>query len=130
MQRREATNIASARLEAAKASLALLKAGTWGRDLEVGRAEVAHAEAQVHRVEADLERLTMHAPIDGEILQLNVRAGEYAPVGQLPNPLLVMGDSRTAPRSCGHRRTRGVARAAGREGRSSGAGKQQPAGSA
>jgi HlyD family secretion protein len=92
LQRREATNMAAARLEAAKASLALLKAGTWGRDLEVGRAEVAQAEAQVHRVEADLERLTPRAPIDGGILQLNVRAGEYAPVGQLQNPLLVMGE--------------------------------------
>jgi HlyD family secretion protein len=71
-----------------------LKAGTWGRDLAVGRAEVAHAEAQVHRVEADLGRLTMYAPIDGEILQLNVRAGEYAQVGQLPKPLLVMGEVR------------------------------------
>src|SRR5262249_59159795 len=67
LQRREATNMAAARLEAAKAALALLKAGTWGRDLEVGRAEVAYAEAQVHRVAADLERLTMRAPIDGEI---------------------------------------------------------------
>jgi len=92
LQRREATNIAAARLEAAKAALALLKAGTWGRDLEVGRAEVVNAAAQVHRVEADVERLTMRAPIDGEILQLNVRAGEYAPVGQVPKPLLVMGD--------------------------------------
>src|SRR5262252_10875501 len=34
----------------------------------------------------------MRAPIDGEILQLNVRVGEYAPVGQVPKPLLVMGD--------------------------------------
>ena len=92
LQRREATNMAAARLEAATAALALLKAGTWGRDLEVGRAEVVNAAAQVHRVEADLERLTMRAPIDGEILQLNMRAGEYAPVGQLPKPLLVMGD--------------------------------------
>ncbi len=92
LRRREATNSAAARLEAAKASLALLKAGTWGRDLEVGRAEVANAAAQVHRAEADLERLTMRAPIDGEILQLNIRAGEYAPVGQLPKPLLVIGE--------------------------------------
>src|SRR5215467_3625395 len=92
LRRREATNIAAARLEAATAALALLKAGTWGRDLEVGRAEVANAVAQVYRVEADVERLTMRAPIDGEILQLNVRVGEYAPVGQVPKPLLVMGD--------------------------------------
>jgi HlyD family secretion protein len=92
LQRREATNMAAARLQEAKASLALLQAGTWRRDLEVSRTEVAYAEVQVHRVEADLERLTVRAPMDGEILQLNVRRGEYAPVGQLPKPLLVMGD--------------------------------------
>ena len=76
LQRREATNIAAARLEAAKASLALLQAGTWRRDLEVNHTEVVYAEAQVHRVEADLERLTVRAPMVGEILQLNVRVGE------------------------------------------------------
>ena len=60
LQRREATNMAGM-LEEAKASLALLQAGTWGRDLEVSRTEVAYAEAQVHSVEADLERLTVQA---------------------------------------------------------------------
>ena len=92
LKRREAANIASARLEEAKAALVLLKAGTWEQDLAVARAEVANAEAQVHRVEADLARLTMDAPIAGRILQLNVRAGEYAQAGQLQKPLLVMGD--------------------------------------
>ena len=92
LRRREAANIASARLEEAKAALALLKAGTWTQDLEVARAEVANAEAQVRRVEADLSRLTMRAPIPGRILQLNIRAGEYAQAGQLTRPLLVMGE--------------------------------------
>jgi len=94
LRRREATNIASARSEEAKASLALLKAGTWKQDLDVARAEVANAEAQVQRVEADLARLTMRAPINGEILQLNIRTGEYAQTGQLAKPLLVMGEVR------------------------------------
>jgi HlyD family secretion protein len=92
LKRREATNGASARLEEAKAALALLKAGTWMQDIQVARAELANAEAQVHRVEADLERLTMRAPINGEILQLNIRTGEYAQAGQLQKPLLVMGE--------------------------------------
>jgi HlyD family secretion protein len=92
LRRREGTNIAAAKLEEAKASLVLLKAGAWGPDLEVARAEVVNAEAQVRRVEADLERLTMSAPIDGEILQVNVRSGEYAQAGQIARPLLVMGE--------------------------------------
>jgi HlyD family secretion protein len=92
LRRREATNVAAAKLEEAKASLALLKAGAWAPDVEVARAEVVNAEAQIHRVEADLERLTMNAPLDGEILQVNVRTGEYAQAGQIAKPLLVMGE--------------------------------------
>src|SRR5262245_24119449 len=54
LRRREAAKGALARLDEARAALALLKAGTWADDLVVARAEVAHAEAQVRRVEADL----------------------------------------------------------------------------
>jgi HlyD family secretion protein len=92
LRRREATHLALAKVEEARASLRLLKAGAWTDDLEVVRAELGNAEALVHRVEADLARLTMRAPIEGQILQVNVRAGEYAQTGQLPRPLLVMGD--------------------------------------
>jgi multidrug resistance efflux pump len=92
LRRREAANAAAARLDDAHAALALLKAGAWVDDLNVARAEVANAESQVHRVEADIDRLTMRAPIEGEILQLNVRLGEYAQAGQLPKPLIVMGE--------------------------------------
>src|SRR5262245_52013352 len=92
LRRREASNGAAARLDEARAALTLLKAGAWTDDLAVGRAEVANAEAQVRRVEADLDRLTMRAPIAGEILQLNLRAGEYAQAAQLSRPLLVTGE--------------------------------------
>jgi multidrug efflux pump subunit AcrA (membrane-fusion protein) len=92
LRRREAAKMASARLDEARAALALLQAGTWADDLVVARAEVANAQAQVRRVEADLDRLTMRAPIAGEILQLNLRVGEYAQTGQLSRPLLVMGE--------------------------------------
>jgi multidrug resistance efflux pump len=92
LRRRETAKGAAARVDEARAALALLKAGTWVEDLAVARAEVANAEAQVRRVEADLDRLTMRAPIAGGILQLNVRAGEYAQAAQLQKPLLVMGE--------------------------------------
>ena len=59
----------------------MLKSGSWKPDIEIARAEITQAEAQVRRLEADIERLTVRAPMAGEILQLNVRAGEYAQVG-------------------------------------------------
>jgi HlyD family secretion protein len=92
-RRRRAAQAAAARLEEAKAALVLLKSGSWAPDLKIARAEVTTAEAQVKRLETDIERLTMRAPAAGEILQVNVRAGEYAQVGALAKPLILMGDT-------------------------------------
>jgi multidrug efflux pump subunit AcrA (membrane-fusion protein) len=90
-RRRLAVKAAQARLDEAKAELALLKAGTWKPDLDIARAEVEEARHQVKRVEADLERLVVTAPIDGEILQCKVHPGEYAQAGPLAQPLILMG---------------------------------------
>jgi HlyD family secretion protein len=90
-RRRLAVKAAEARLDGAKAEVARLKAGTWKPDLDIARAEVAEAGRQVERVEADLARLVVTAPIDGEILQCKVHAGEYAQAGLLAQPLILMG---------------------------------------
>jgi multidrug resistance efflux pump len=91
LRRRIAVNTAAARLDQAKADLALLKAGAWQPDIEIARTEVNEAQRQVERVQADIDRTTITAPIDGEILQCKVRAGEYAQAGQLAQPLILMG---------------------------------------
>jgi len=91
LRRRIAVKSAEARLDQAKAELALLKAGAWQPDIEIARAEVSEAQRQVERVQADLDRTTVTAPITGEILQCKVRAGEYAQASQLAQPLILMG---------------------------------------
>jgi HlyD family secretion protein len=92
LQRRGlAVKAAEARVDAAKAALARLRAGTWKPDLDIARAEVQEARRQVERVEADLARLVVMAPIAGEILQCKVHAGEYAQAGPLAQPLILMG---------------------------------------
>src|SRR5262249_31158028 len=55
------------------------------------RAAVAQAEAQVEKVKTDLDRLVVRALVDGEVLQVNVRPGEFvgAPPGQA---LVVLGN--------------------------------------
>jgi HlyD family secretion protein len=53
------------------------------------------AETQVAETKANLDRLTVHAPLDGDVLQVNVRLGEYAQTGVLTNPLIMMGETRT-----------------------------------
>jgi multidrug efflux pump subunit AcrA (membrane-fusion protein) len=93
LRRRLALTASQARLEQSRADLALLKAGSWKPDIAVARAEVAESERQIQRIEADLDRLTVTAPLTGEILQCKVHAGEYAQAGPLTQPLILMGDT-------------------------------------
>lgn len=90
-RRRQAAKAAEARLEQAKAELKLLKAGAWQSDIEIARTQVALAEVRVKSTETDIERLTMRAPVDGVILQSNVRLGQFAPTGTLGTPLIILG---------------------------------------
>ena len=48
-------------------------------------------EAQTKQAEVELEILTVRAPRDGTILQVNTRAGEYASLIS-PEPLMVLGE--------------------------------------
>ena len=91
-RRRRAVDGAQARLQEARSQLDLLKAGTWRPDLDVARAELKQSQQQVARLRADLDRLTVTSPIDGQILQCKVRPGEYAQAGVLAQPLILMGD--------------------------------------
>lgn len=94
LQRTEqAFRVAEAQLERVRAELALLKGGSWEYDQAVAVAAVQRAEAQVEQVKTELERLVIRAPVEGQVLQVNVRPGEYtaAPGG---SPLIVLGNIR------------------------------------
>lgn len=55
------------------------------------QADIIAAEAQVTAARTDLEILTVRAPRTGELLQINVREGEYANVN--PNePMMILGE--------------------------------------
>jgi multidrug efflux pump subunit AcrA (membrane-fusion protein) len=69
-------------LEAAKAKLAKLDA-----DLAILRAQIDEA-----KTEADI--LTVRAPRDGKILQVDIRAGEYANL-TAAKPVMILGDVNT-----------------------------------
>jgi HlyD family secretion protein len=86
---------ASADEETAKAAGArkdALAAGARFQDIDAATARVAAAEARAQQAEATYQRMTIRAPIDGEVLQVLVRPGEYAQPGQA---LVVMGDTAT-----------------------------------
>jgi len=55
---------------------------------------VAEAAARVGAIRIDLDRLRVRAPIDGRIWRRNVRVGEFAQAGALPEPLIVLGSDR------------------------------------
>jgi multidrug resistance efflux pump len=69
---------------------ALLLAGAWQPDRDVARAAVLQAEAEVAQISTEIDRATVRAPIDGQVLQVNVRVGER--VGdQSQQGLMVLG---------------------------------------
>ncbi|MFM8635656.1 MAG: HlyD family secretion protein [Planctomycetia bacterium] len=89
--RREAMAAAQANLERTQADLDLLKAGSWEYDRDVTRAGIVRAEAELAKIETELDRLIVRALVAGRVLQVNVRPGEFvgAPPGQ---PLIVLGN--------------------------------------
>jgi multidrug efflux pump subunit AcrA (membrane-fusion protein) len=81
-------NQARHQLAQARANLALLQAGAWEPDKAIARANVALAQAQLEQTKTDLDRVLVRAPVDGKVLQVNVRPGEY--VGTPPSQGLVV----------------------------------------
>ncbi|MCS5712220.1 efflux RND transporter periplasmic adaptor subunit [Candidatus Berkiella aquae] len=57
------------------------------------RTFVKEAETSIHELQTSLSRLTVTAPISGEILRLNIRVGEYASEGKLNEGFIVIGDT-------------------------------------
>lgn len=72
---------------------------TRGGDVEIARANVNAAEAEKTAAESELERvdlligrLAVRSPRDGTVIQVNIRAGEYA--GTAPkNPAVIIGET-------------------------------------
>jgi multidrug efflux pump subunit AcrA (membrane-fusion protein) len=62
--------------------------------VSASRAAFARAEAALEHTRTELALLSVIAPIDGEILKVDVRPGEYASVPARA-PLVVMGDTST-----------------------------------
>ena len=62
-------------------------------DAKVFSAQVAvkAAQADIASTRSSIERLTVRAPMAGEVLQVNVRPGEYAATGALSTPLIRLG---------------------------------------
>jgi HlyD family secretion protein len=98
-RRHHAVDVAQAHLAESQANLALLKAGSWDQDLKVAaadiqsaRADLQLAQSQVENDRVQIDRLTVTAPVNGQVLQVKVHVGEYAASGELETPLMLIGD--------------------------------------
>lgn len=91
-RRRFSVATARTRVEQAAADLALLQAGTWAPTLDIARRQLDEARTQADQIRTELERRIVRAPIDGTVLRSNLRAGEFAPAGQLAQALMIVGN--------------------------------------
>ena len=84
-------SLTKSRLDEAKSELARMMKGTYPEDLAVAVAEAKVADADVAMLQTDLLQSDVKAPIDGTVLRVNARAGEFASAGALREGLVVMG---------------------------------------
>lgn len=77
-QRKYAATLAKYELEQAKADLSLLKAGAWIEDIKVASQRLEEAGAAVHLAATNLDRATVRAPFNGQVLQANINVGDFA----------------------------------------------------
>jgi RND family efflux transporter MFP subunit len=104
--RRATVQVAEAQLADARYELALAESLSADRITSVeerdrnrfaaqkAEAQLAQARAELKSTETDLERLTVRAPVDGQVLQLKVHLGEFAPVAATAAgepPLILLG---------------------------------------
>lgn len=86
-----ALQMARSRLTEMQGRLTLLKAGAWGPDLDIAKAQLAQAEATVKSNQMLLERRTVRSPINGTVLKRNLDAGAFAPA-DVKSAAMVVGD--------------------------------------
>jgi multidrug resistance efflux pump len=91
VSRRQAFTMAQARVAKAKADLELMRAGAWQYDKDIAAAAVKQAQAQADAVAEEIERTTITALVDGEVLQVNVHPGEFVGTPS-SEPLIVLGN--------------------------------------
>jgi len=97
---RQRLETADADAQKAEASVAAAKAALAGAQQQIevlsaqrkeAEAKLGQARATLEQARVDLDKTVVKAPIDGAILKVNVRLGEYAQAGVLSDPLMTMG---------------------------------------
>ncbi|MDG3008215.1 HlyD family secretion protein [Paludisphaera mucosa] len=88
---RFAYQAAKAALARSQAELDRTKKGAWREDLDIAEAAVKLAQSELQSCRLILDRHTVRAPIGGDVLQLNIRPGQFAATNW-NEPMIVLGD--------------------------------------
>ena len=97
---RQRLETAAADAQKADANVAAAKAALAGARQQIAvllaqqreaEAKLGQAKATLDRARIDLDKTVVKAPIDGAILKVDIRLGEYAQTGVLSEPLMTMG---------------------------------------
>jgi multidrug efflux pump subunit AcrA (membrane-fusion protein) len=59
--------------------------------LDAADSELAAAKAQIQMTETRIERSEVRSPVEGQVLQVKVHPGEFAPAGVTATPLILLG---------------------------------------
>ena len=95
LQRKYAFQEADARYEKAKADFEKIKAGAWIPDIELAKLKVQLAKAEEMRIETEIGRTVITAPIAATILQIKIHEGEFPPSDSSRNPAMIIGNTDT-----------------------------------
>jgi multidrug resistance efflux pump len=89
-QKKWAVEVAEANYRSQQATFDLTAAGAWAPDIAIAKTEVEQAAALVAATEIEIDRRVTRAPIDGRVLQVRVRPGEFAPAGERQGDALML----------------------------------------
>ncbi|MEI7861623.1 MAG: biotin/lipoyl-binding protein [Planctomycetota bacterium] len=102
MQQAEA-RVATARASVAEAAAGVMQAqaelarlvrsvgGGPGPDIIAAEKRITLAQREYDKAKTELEQFVVHSPVDGRIIQVNVRPGEFAPASVPAEGLVVIG---------------------------------------
>ena len=77
-EKKAAERVAQALFEQAQSDLNIFLAGPWAPNVARAKADLAQSQAQVAKLETEIERRTIRAPRDGIVISCYLNEGEYA----------------------------------------------------
>ena len=79
---------AELKLDQSKAEAEKVRKGTWQPDLETAQLQVLQADANVKRIQAEIDKTLIRSPVDGTVVEVKTHVGEYPTY-----PIAIVGDT-------------------------------------